>query len=90
VRCRIDLKYALGLDLDDPSFHYSLLGGFRDRLLEDGRAGRLLDLARLKEAGLVRERTAGHAPEGLAGATGAAATAARPGWARTHPGRRPG
>ncbi len=36
-----------------------MLGGFRDRLLEDGRAGRLLDLAlaRLKEAGLVRERT---------------------------------
>ena len=37
-----------------------MLGDFRDRLLEDGRADRLLDLAlaRLKEAGLVRERTA--------------------------------
>ena len=60
VRCRIDFKYALGLDLDDPGFHYSVLGDFRDRLLEDGRADRLLDLAlaRLKEAGLVRERTA--------------------------------
>jgi transposase len=59
VRCRIDFKYALGLDLDDPGFHHSVLGGFRDRLLEDGRADRLLDLAlaRLKEAGLVRERT---------------------------------
>jgi transposase len=59
VRCRIDFKYALGLDLDDPGFHHSVLGDFRDRLLEDGRADRLLDLAlaRLKDAGLVRERT---------------------------------
>jgi len=53
-------KYALGLDLDDPGFHHSVLGDFRERLLEDGRADRLLDLAlaRLKEAGLVRDRTA--------------------------------
>ncbi|GAB7183556.1 hypothetical protein ATKI12_3387 [Kitasatospora sp. Ki12] len=59
VRCRIDFKYALGLDLDDPGFHHSVLTDFRDRLLQDGRADRLLDLAlaRLKEAGLVRERT---------------------------------
>jgi transposase len=59
VRCRIDFKYALGLELDDPGFHFSVLGDFRGRLLEDGRADRLLDLAlaRLKEAGLVRERT---------------------------------
>jgi len=58
VRCRIDFKYALGLDLDDPGFHHSVLGDFRDRLLVDGRADRLLDLAlaRLKEAGLVRDR----------------------------------
>ena len=54
VRCRTDFKYALGLDLDDPGFHHSVLGDFRDRLLAD----RLLDLAlaRLKEAGLVRDR----------------------------------
>ena len=60
VRCRIDFKYALGLDLDDPGFHHSVLGDFRDRLLEEGRADRLFDLAlaRLKETGLVRERTA--------------------------------
>jgi transposase len=59
VRCRIDFTYALGLELDDPGFHHSVLGDFRDRLLRDGRADRLLDvaLARLKEAGLVRERT---------------------------------
>jgi transposase len=59
VRCRIDFKYALGLELDDPGFHFSVLGDFRERLLEEGRADRLLDLVlgRLKEAGLVRERT---------------------------------
>src|ERR1700746_313304 len=37
VRCRIDFKYALGLNLDDPAFHHSVLGDFRDRLLVDGR-----------------------------------------------------
>ncbi|WP_207926211.1 transposase [Actinocrispum wychmicini] len=26
VRCRIDVKYALGLELDDPGFHHSVLG----------------------------------------------------------------
>src|SRR5579863_3847908 len=59
VRCRIDFKYALGLELDDPGFHHSVLSDFRERLLQDGRADRLLDLAlaRLKEAGLVRGRT---------------------------------
>ncbi|MFI7347275.1 transposase [Streptomyces sp. NPDC049936] len=56
-RCRIDFKYALAMELDDPGFHYSVLSDFRERLTEDGRADRLLDLARLKEAGLVRERT---------------------------------
>ena len=55
VRCRIDFKYSLGLDLDDPGFHHSVLTDCRDRLLEEG----LLDLvlARLKAAGLVREPT---------------------------------
>ncbi|MFJ1708446.1 IS1182 family transposase [Kitasatospora sp. NPDC088346] len=59
VRCRIDFKYALCLELDDPGFHHSVLSEFRDRLLEDDRADRLLDLAlaRLKDAGLVRART---------------------------------
>ncbi len=59
VRCRIDFKYALAMELDDPGFHYSVLADFRDRLTEGDRADRLLDLAldRLKEAGLVRERT---------------------------------
>lgn len=59
VRCRIDFKYAMAVDLDDPGFHHSVLADFRDRLAEGDRADRLLDLAlaRLKEAGLVRERT---------------------------------
>ncbi|WP_240509892.1 transposase [Streptomyces malaysiense] len=58
VCCRIDFKYAMAMELDDPGFHHSALADFRDRLAEDGRADRLLDLAlaRLKEAGLVRER----------------------------------
>ncbi|MFF2926891.1 transposase [Streptomyces celluloflavus] len=59
VRCRIDFTYALCLELDDPGFHHSVLADFRERLAQDDRADRLLDLAlaRLKEAGLVRERT---------------------------------
>jgi len=58
VRCRIDFKYALALELDDPGFHHSVLADFRERLAQGDRADRLLDLAlaRLKEAGLVRER----------------------------------
>jgi transposase len=58
VRCRIDFKYALGLDLDDPGFHHSVLTDFRDRLLEDDRADVLLDLAleRIKKAGMIKER----------------------------------
>lgn len=59
VRCRIDFTYALAMEPDDPGFHHSVPADFRDRLTEGDRADRLLDLAlaRLKEAGLVRERT---------------------------------
>src|SRR5689334_6060450 len=63
VRGRIDWKYCLGLQITDSGFDFSVLSGFRDRLL-DGDAGRLpldLLLARLREAGLVlpgmRQRT---------------------------------
>ncbi|WP_449203877.1 IS1182 family transposase [Streptomyces sp. HJ7] len=58
VRCRIDYKYALAMELDDPGFHHSVLTDFRERLAEDGRADKLLDLAleRIKAVGLVRER----------------------------------
>ena len=59
VRCRIDFKYAMAIELDDPGFHHSVLADFRERLTQDDRADRLLDLAlaRLKKAGLVGERT---------------------------------
>jgi transposase len=58
VRCRIDVKYALGMELDEPGFHHSVLGDFRDRLAIDERADRLLDLAlrRLTAAGLLAGR----------------------------------
>jgi IS5 family transposase len=56
VRARLDWKYALGLDLDDPGFDASVLSEFRARLLADGQAERLLTLMldRLRERGLLR------------------------------------
>jgi transposase len=56
VRCRIDFTYALGLELDDPGFHRSVLTDFRERLTEGGKADKLLGLVleRIKAAGLVR------------------------------------
>ncbi|MES5819746.1 transposase [Streptomyces sp. RG80] len=38
VRARIDFKYAMTMELDDPGFHHSVLADFRDRLTEDNRA----------------------------------------------------
>ena len=43
VRSRIDWKYALSLDLHDPGFDFTLLHDFRDRLLAQDAAQRLLD-----------------------------------------------
>ncbi|MFB7186841.1 transposase [Streptomyces sp. NPDC056230] len=59
VRCRIDFTCALAMELDDPGLHHSVPADFRERLARDDRADHLFDLAlaRLKEAGLVRERT---------------------------------
>jgi len=42
VRSRIDLKYLLGLDLNDPGFDFSILSEFRTRLLSGGAEERLL------------------------------------------------
>ncbi len=58
VRCRIDFKYALALELDDPGFHHSVLTDFRDRLCKDDRADRLLSLslAQMRDAGVITER----------------------------------
>lgn len=56
VRGRIDWKYALGLALDDPGFDFTVLTGFRARLIEHGLEQKALDLvlARLSELGLLR------------------------------------
>src|SRR4051794_22339914 len=42
VRARIDWKYLLGLELDDPGFDHSVLCEFRSRLLAGGAEERLL------------------------------------------------
>jgi transposase len=38
VRSRLDWKYALGLELTDPGFNYSVLREFRMRLIVGGVA----------------------------------------------------
>jgi transposase len=43
VRGRIDWKYALGLELDDPGFNFSVLSEFRSRLTAGGDERFLLD-----------------------------------------------
>ena len=58
VRSRIDWKYALGLELTDSGFDFSVLSEFRSRLVA-GHAGlRLLDtlLERLQALGLLKQR----------------------------------
>jgi transposase len=59
VRSRIDWKYFLGLELDDPGFDYSVLSEFRGRLLTGEAAGRLLDklLEAFKKHKLIKERS---------------------------------
>jgi transposase len=58
VRSRIDWKYALGLDLDDPGFDYSVLSKFRTRLIAGTAEIQLLDtmLERFKAHGLLKAR----------------------------------
>ena len=58
VRTRIDWKYGLGLELDDPGFDHSVLSEFRARLAEGDRADQLLQvmLDRLVAAGLLKGR----------------------------------
>jgi Transposase domain (DUF772) len=58
VRGRIDLKYALGLELSDPGFDFTLLSDFRKRLLEGGAEQVLLDamLAVFQEQGWLKPR----------------------------------
>lgn len=56
VRARIDFKYALGLQLDDPGFDFSVLSEFRDRLAGADGGRRVLDgvLAAAWEKGLLK------------------------------------
>ena len=58
MRARIDWKYALGLELTDPGFHFSVLAEFRARLVAGQAEHRLLDtmLERFKARGLVKAR----------------------------------
>ncbi len=58
VRSRIDWKYALGLELTDPGFDYSVLTEFRARLVASDQARLIFDtlLERLREAKLVKAR----------------------------------
>jgi transposase len=55
VRTRIDLKYLLGLPLEDTGFDSSILSEFRTRLVEQNQASLLFDrlLERLHRGGLV-------------------------------------
>ena len=58
VRSRIDWKYALGLDLTDAGFDFSVLSEFRDRLIA-GEAEELLlttMLTHFKAQGLIKPR----------------------------------
>lgn len=58
VRSRIDWKYALGLELTDTGFDYSVLSGFRQRLLANQQQTILLDrlLSLLIEKNLLKAR----------------------------------
>jgi transposase len=58
VRGRIDWKYALTLELDDPGFDHTVLSEFRSRLVNSQAQRLVLDtlLERLSELGLIHER----------------------------------
>lgn len=58
VRARIDWKYALGLELSDEGFHYSVLSEFRTRLVAGSLEQILLDrlLERCRERGWLKAR----------------------------------
>jgi transposase len=58
VRSRIDWKYALGLELTDPGFHFSVLSDFRGRLVAHEATEQLLNamLVQFKAKGLIKVR----------------------------------
>ena len=59
VRVRIDWKYALGLELTDTGFHFSVLSGFRARLASNQSSEQLLNtiLERCKSLELLKIRS---------------------------------
>jgi transposase len=58
MKTRIDLKYALSLELTDPGFDFSVLSEFRSRLIKGGLEEVLLTtlLSICRERGWVKER----------------------------------
>jgi transposase len=56
VRARIDWKYALGLELENPGFDHTVLSEFRGRLVESNAERLLLDvlLERFRRLGLLK------------------------------------
>ncbi len=58
VRGRIDWKYALALERDDPGFNHTVLSEFRSRLVDGQAEQLLLDTVsdQLSERGLIHER----------------------------------
>ncbi len=58
IRGRIDWKYILGLELEDPGIDYSILSEFRQRLISGSMEEKLLDtmLATLAEHNLLKKR----------------------------------
>src|SRR5215470_4930734 len=58
VRGRIDWKYTLALELDDPGFNHTVLSEFRCRLVKGQAEQKVLDtlLDQLTELGLIHQR----------------------------------
>ncbi len=56
VRARIDWKYALGLEITDSGFDYSVLSEFRSRLIRGGREEQILQrmLEQFKQKGWLK------------------------------------
>lgn len=56
VRARIDWKYALGLELTDPGFDFSVLSEFRARLVEADAGQQIFDrvLESARQAGVLK------------------------------------
>jgi transposase len=59
LRCRIDWKYALALELTDPGFDHTVFSEFRSRLVAGGSELLLLDklLTKLQEMKLLKAHT---------------------------------